>query len=205
MKKILIALFLLAVCLFTVSCGDSDKVDAPDGMKLASSDNDRFYLFVPSSWTVDVSHGGPYAYYSSSDASNISANFYMPDAETTDTSTDTTDTTVSDTAVDTTAKAESNPREKYIDTYWNTFADSMNATVKEFTLIDSVETTLDSIYSKQYVYSFKIDDTVYKCRMVVTYPVQDLVFCLTYTSTPDNYDKHNAEFDKVISSFKFNF
>ncbi len=205
MKKILIALFLIVICLFTVSCGDSDKVDVPDGMKLASSDNDRFYLFVPSSWTVDVAHGGPYAYYSSSDASNISANFYMPDAETADTTDTAPQDTMADTMSDTTAGTESNPREKYIDAYWDTFTDSMNDTVKEFTLTDTVETTLDSVYSKQYIYTFKIDQTVYKCRMVVTYPAQNLVFCLTYTSTPENYDKHAAEIEKVISEFKFNF
>ncbi len=203
MKKIIIALFLIVICMFTVSCGDADKVDVPDGMKLASSDNDRFYLFVPNSWTTDVAHGGPYAYYSSSDASNISVNFYMPEAESTDTTA--ADTETDTTVANTTTATKANPREKYIDSYWNTFVESMNATVAEFTVIDTVETTLDSIYSKQYIYSFKIDQTVYKCRMVVTYPAQNLIFCLTYTSTPENFDKHTAEVDKVISEFKFNF
>lgn len=202
MKKIIIALLLLTACLFSVSCGASDKVDVPDGMKLASSDSDRFYLFVPSSWTVDTSHGGPYAYYSASDASNISANFYMPEAEVTDVTSSDPDANTTD--ADTTS-TDSNPREKYIDSYWNTFIDSMNATVKDFTVIDESETTLDGVYSKQYVYSFKIDQTVYKCRMVVTYPAQNLIFCLTYTSTPENYDTHISEVEKMISEFKFNF
>jgi hypothetical protein len=176
-------------------------VDVPDGMKLASGEDDRFYLFVPNAWTVDEAHGGPYAYYSSSDASNIAVNFYISDmtAETT-TASETIETTDANTEA-----SDTNPREKYIDAYWDEFTGGMNTSVSEFTVIDTTETTLDNIYAKQYVYSFKIDNTVYKCRMVVTYPAQDLIFCLTYTSLPDNYDKHITDIDKVIAEFKFNF
>ena len=201
MKKIIVSLLLIMVCLFTISCGEGNKVSVPDGMKLASSDNDRFYLFVPASWTVDVAHGGPYAYYSASDASNVSVNFYISEdvSSTTDT-TNLTDTSVSGTET----TKQTNPREKYIDAYWNTFVQSMNTTVSEFKVIDVTETTLDSIYAKQYIYSFNLDNAVYKCRMVVTYPAQDLIFCLTYTSLEVNYDKHSSEIDKVIAEFKFN-
>ena len=189
MKRIISVLLLAIICVFTVSCGDKSEVKVPDGMKQISNEDDLFYLFVPSNWTSDRGYGNPYAYVSGNDNSNVTVMFYILDNET----------------VDSNASAE-NPKEPYIDAYWKTFEESLENGFLAYSLSETESNstiTLDSLYSKQYVYTVKTKDNAeYKCRSVVTYH-GEMIFCFTYTAETKNYDTHKADVDKIISEFKF--
>lgn len=73
MKKIItIVCALLCVSLLLGACSKSED-GAPDGMKQASSDNVDYIMYVPENWKVDKSELYTSAFYSSADATSISA------------------------------------------------------------------------------------------------------------------------------------
>ena len=189
MKRIISILLLAVICVFAVSCGDNSDVKVPDGMKLISEDDDLFYLFVPSNWTSNRGYGNPYAYVSGEDTSNVTVMFYVLDTD----------------AVTADPSAE-NPKEPYIDYYWGTVVESLENGFLSYSLSEDESNStesLDSIYSKQFVYTVKTKDkTEYKCRSVVTYH-GEMIFCLTYTAESANYDTHTESVNKIISEFKF--
>ena len=55
----------------------SDKVDVPDGMKLASTDERAYRFFVPASWQINKRTDISAVYYSDSDRSNVSVQLYI--------------------------------------------------------------------------------------------------------------------------------
>ena len=71
LKKIMIALFAVILCLGAVSCGDKDDF-VPAGYKRASNKNADHTLYVPEGWIVDISTGVTSARVSKNDTSNIS-------------------------------------------------------------------------------------------------------------------------------------
>jgi len=185
MKRILCFALLTVICLMAVSCGKSSEIDPPDGMKLASNEDDLFYFFVPNGWTADRGYGNPYAFVSGSDNSNVNVMFHLLEK-----------TPVSD-----------GTREPYIDAYWEEFEKSVEKGFYSYSLIEEEckDCTLGGgdIFAKQYVYKVKnMAEEEFKCRAVVTYHGQ-MICCLTYTSTVENYDSHKVDVDKIISEFKF--
>ena len=71
-KKVLLLLSLCALLLATVSCAASTDPNAPEGMKLATAAGDEFRLYVPSVWTENTAYGISGAYFTLSEASNVS-------------------------------------------------------------------------------------------------------------------------------------
>jgi hypothetical protein len=59
----------------------SDKVTAPDGMKLISTDERAYRFFVPDSWVVNERAEISAAYASETDSSNVSLQMYMTENE----------------------------------------------------------------------------------------------------------------------------
>ena len=71
MKKFLLVIMALLMCLCLFSCGEDDGV--PSGMKLASNtDIVAYKLFVPESWIVANAQATTQAYVSETDRTNIS-------------------------------------------------------------------------------------------------------------------------------------
>ena len=186
MKRILCFILLAVICFMAGSCSKkSDDVAIPDGMKLISEEDDLFYFFVPNEWTGDRGYGNPYAFVSGSDNSNVNVMFHLlSEAPETD-----------------------GTRKPYIEAYWTEFENSVEKGFYSYSLIESEckDTTLGGgdIYAKQYVYTVKnMASEEYKCRAVVTWYGQ-MICCLTYTSSVENYDSHAADVDKIIAEFKF--
>ena len=204
MKKIICALLLLAMCFTVTSCKGSD-VEVPDGMKEAYSEEDIFYLFIPTSWTYERGFGMPYAYFSASDTSNVSVMLYMPDdvTETTAVSDDTTSAETTTAAEVTTATPEvQNPKAPYNNAYWTNFTKEANETLTSFALESFKETTLNNHFAHDYVYTHKIGNVEYKHRAVITY-YAGMIVCFQYSSTVENYDKHIADVDDMLAHFAF--
>ena len=74
MKKIIAVLLAISALLsvLVLSGCSVSGVEVPDGMKIVSSENEAFYLFVPISWVSNDSSGTASAYYSDADRSNVS-------------------------------------------------------------------------------------------------------------------------------------
>ena len=205
MKKIICAILLLVICIGTVSCGQGSDVEVPDGMKEAYSEEDIFYLFIPSSWTYERGFGMPYAYYSASDMSNISVMLYMLDENEEGMSVTTAENgeSVTTQTVETTVPTETqNPKAPYINAYWENFVEESNTTLPSFNLESFKETTLNNHFAHDYVYTHKTGGISYKHRAVVTY-YGEMIVCFTYSSTAENYDKHIAEVDDMLAHFAF--
>ena len=76
MKKIAFILAAaVAAAALLAGCGKQEG-DAPKGMKLASSDSVDYVMYVPEDWRVDQSELYTSAFYSSADATSISASAY---------------------------------------------------------------------------------------------------------------------------------
>lgn len=195
MKRLVCVCLLLAVCIGAVSCGNA-KVDVPSGMKLASEESDSFYLFVPTAWSFKRAYDMPYAYYSASDASNITVMQYIIPAEN---DTDTATGTATETAAET---EKQNPRAPYIDKYWEGFLKEADVSLSAFAVLETTETALNDYYAKQYVYTQKTAGVEYKHRQIVTYD-GSMIFCLTYSAKAENYDSHTEDVDKIFTEFKF--
>lgn len=206
MKKIICALLFLVICFTAISCSGGSKVEVPDGMKEAYSEDDIFYLFIPSSWTYERGFGMPYAYFSATDTSNVSVMLYMPDdyAETTTSPESTTaaENTTTATEVTTVVPETQNPKAPFINAYWDNFTSEANATLTSYNLESFKETTLNNHFAHDYVYTHKTGGIDYKHRAVVTY-YGGMIVCFTYSSTAENYDKHIADVDDMLAHFTF--
>lgn len=203
MKRVICVILLVVICAFAVSCGDSSKVEIPNGMKAAYEESDLFYFFIPSEWTYDRGHDMPYAYFSATDTSNVMIMLYMlDDAEITTVPDGTTAASDTEAADTTTSETPENPRAAYIDKYWSDFTKEANTTLQAFELLEQTETTLNDYYAHSYVYTQKTGGVTYKHRAVVTY-YGDMIVCFTYTATEENYDKHAADVDNMLAEFKF--
>ncbi len=189
MKKIVSVLLLLAICVLTVSCGGTE-VEVPDGMKLASGENELYYLFVPNAWSIRES-SPPIAFISATDMSNVTVVAYVLETE------------VETATADESAEVV-NPRAPYIDAFWNEFCADANTTLIAFQQVgDTVDTQqLGEQYAKQYVYTHTTGGVEYKHRMAVTYYGEMIVYVL-YSSTAEYYDSHAADVDQIIKEFKF--
>lgn len=182
MKKVISAILAIitvaTVALLTASCGEKDA-SAPDGMVKASAENIGYSFYVPSSWKCDVASGATTAYYSSSDASNVSVMSF---------SAKNTDFTA--------------------DSWWDGFLEDFNNTYSEFELISTEEAALDSSGAKKYVYTGKLGEVTYKFMQVVTVKKESLsapqIIIFTYTSVPDIFDSHLDDVQKMLDNFKFN-
>ena len=76
MKKIAFILAaVVAAAALLAGCGKQEG-DAPKGMKLASSNSVDYVMYVPEDWRVDQSELYTSAFYSSADATSISASAY---------------------------------------------------------------------------------------------------------------------------------
>ena len=177
MKKIsVIALFLTAILSLTafVSCGEKkEEIKVPDGMKLASSEDVDYLMFVPETWRVDRSDLYTSAYFSSGDATSISVSAYGLTGGVAD-----------------------------LDSWWKSFSDEAKTVYGEFTEVDAKKAKLDGIAGKEYTFTAKLGETQYN-YIVTAVIKDYYVYYVTYTSTPDYYEDHLEERVQVIENFDF--
>ncbi len=169
---IMIAALLLAAMILP-SCSASD-VEVPDGMKLISSDEEAFYLFVPMSWVTNSSMGMASAYYSDKDRSNISMTCMAP-----------TDAVAS------------------LDGYVEYCKAELEAYMPGFEVVGETEdAVLGGRNGRSFTYRASINNIDYKYRqVVVTY--QSMFYIFTYTSTLEGYELHADEVETMISKVLF--
>ena len=172
-KTVALVLTFVLLAFAFVGCTKKEN-DVPDGMKEASNDIVDYDLYVPATWTVDVSTGMISAYYSAKDPSNVSMTAFNIDNEV-----------------------------STIDEYFERYKQDFESTFENFEQKETVDMLLDGIAAKKYTYTGTIGSEDYTFMQVVTIR-RSMVYIFTYTAISENFDLHTEEVELMIENFKFN-
>ncbi len=149
----------------------SDKADVPEGMKLISTDELPYRFFVPDSWTVNDRAEFPAAYVSDSDSSNVNAHMYMSGSE-----------------------------EVSVEAYFADCEKRYKELFQDYVLVSSKDIEMDGASAKEFVYTFTSGGVSYKQLQAIVLKGA-VYYTVTYTSTPESFDEHLPEVNKMIESF----
>lgn len=170
------ALFLALAALLSalLTAGCSTSdVEVPDGMKLVSSESEAFYLFAPVTWASNDSSGTASAYYSDADRSNVSMTCMAPSEN------------------------------MSLDDYVTVCQKELEAYIPNYAPVGEVsDTVLGGKNGKCFDYTASIGDTNYKYRQIVVIN-SNMFYIFTYTSTPEGFDAHIEDVEKIISKIQF--
>ena len=174
-NRLKIAAVMLAVtaALTMVSC--SARLDgAPDGMKLISTEDVDYYLYVPQDWVEDISTGVVSAYVSESDRSNINlAAFDLEDPNMT-------------------------PAQ-----FWEMYESDITSTFPDAVFSESTNTVIDGIYAAvQHTYTASVTGADYEFMQTV-FVHGGAAYILTYTAQADKFDSHIGDVQNIITNIKF--
>ncbi|MHB1153260.1 MAG: hypothetical protein ACYCWE_14650 [Eubacteriales bacterium] len=201
--KIKIILFVISMLfiVFTVSCNEKDNW-IPKGMKKVSTDAVDYTMYVPDSWTVDISTGVISAYVKSTDRSNITMVAFNLENEDADM-----------TADDYWAKYESELRQTFPDMEYTSIQEDGETTVTAETTTESETTSadayiptttlLDGFSANKYIYTATVTGVTYKYMQVICIR-GGIAYLFTYTTVPENFDIHLEEVDRILENFSFN-
>ena len=152
----------------------SDKVEAPEGMKLISTDKRPYRFFVPNSWTMDGRSSLSAAYYSEDDKSNVSLQAHMSTGDAPD-------------------------LQSFFET---TEIKYKNIYGENYTLVSKNDSVKMGEYNAiSYVFTVKSGDAEYKLMQTVC-AKGEMYYILTYTSTTELFDTHMSDVELMISAFE---
>lgn len=151
----------------------SDKVQAPAGMKLISTDERPYRFFVPENWLVNKRADISAAYFSESDSSNVSAQFHIIDN-------DRIETTVEE--------------------YFSSCEASYKKIYSSYKLDSAEDIKMDGVDAKKYTFTVVIGGVEYK-QMQAIVEKGGAFYVLTYTALSENFDSHLGDVEKMIENF----
>ena len=178
--SLLCAAAAAAVCL-SVFTGCSSGSDSwhPAGMKLASSEDADYKMWVPESWTVDMSTGITSAYAGSGDYSNVSVTAQNLSGE----------------------QNYLTPSE-----YWEIYKTDLEATFPDIAYDEDTEggisLLLDENAAMKYSYTATVTGTEFHFISVVCIR-SGTVYLITYTAQPAIYENHLEEVQNILDNFSF--
>ena len=154
--------------------GLDDEAPGLNGMKIASGKDVKYRLYVPEDWVIDRNQK-IYAAYDPEDRSSVSVVPYLPD------------------------EAEMSVAE-----YFELCAKGMTNTAGEDFRILSQDEKIDlgGRQATVYVYTYRVGQTVYQYKQVIA-AYGSMIYSLTYTATPENFEAHLDEVDDIIKAFTF--
>ena len=152
----------------------SDKVEVPEGMKLASTDERAYRFFVPTTWQINKRADMSAAYYSESDKSNVSVQLYI---------------------------CGTGDEVQSIDTYFARCEKSYTELFTSYELISSEDIKMSGIDAKKYVMNITSGGVEYKMMQAIV-KKGDAIYCMTYTATAENYDLHTSDVERMIEVFE---
>ncbi len=150
-------------------------VTLPEGMKLVSTDEVAYRFFVPDSWTVDMEVDICVAYVTETDrsCSNVSMMSYNPE-------------------IDGFSVAD----------YWEMCRLQYEDALPDFTVTGTEETTMGGRKATVYEYTYTLGGVTYKTRQSMCV-YATMVYALTYTALPENYDSHLEEVERMQEELIF--
>lgn len=179
-SSLLCAAAAAAVCL-SVFAGCSSGSDSwhPAGMKLASSEDADYKMWVPENWTVDMSTGITSAYAGSGDYSNVSVTAQNLSGE----------------------QNYLTPAE-----YWEIYKADLAATFPDIAYDEDTEggisLLLDENAAMKYSYTATVTGTEFHFISVVCIR-SGTVYLITYTAQPAIYENHLEEIQNILNNFSF--
>jgi hypothetical protein len=182
MKKIISLLLITATIFALASCGGDKTV--PDGMQLVNNDKQTYTLFVPETWTVDVTDGISSAY--ANDRSNISLMTMQW------------------------SSSQYSSLEEYCAQYYKDIA----ATFKNVSAIEEYKENqyFGTLPALKFVYTIGPDavegqqassasNMKYKFMQIFTFGEDGQVYIFTYTALEKNYESHLKSVNIIIETF----
>ncbi len=149
----------------------SDKVTAPEGMKLISTDELPYRFFVPTSWTVNQRAEFPAASPEDSGSANVMAHMYMIGG-----------------AV------------KPVADYFADCEKSYKELFESYHLDEGKEITMDGVKAMQYTYTIVSGGVTYRQMQAIVLK-GEVYYTVTYTALPEEFDTYLPEVEKMIESF----
>ncbi len=149
----------------------SDKVTAPDGMKLISTDERPYRFFAPADWIVNERTDATAAYASEKDGSNVNVQMYMTSSPT-----------------------------QTVQLYFEGMEKSYKELFSSYALISSDEIKMDGVSGYKYIFEATSGGQSYKVMQAITRK-GDMFYCITYTALTENFEKHSSDAEKMIKEF----
>ena len=150
----------------------SDKVTAPEGMKLASTEARPYRLFIPKDWKINNRTDATAAYASDTESANVNVQIYSMTQSGTET----------------------------IEQHWEKLETSYKKMFVEYTLISDEKIEIDGSEAHKYTYILTSGDTEYKLVQAIV-KRGETFYTVTCTAIAEEFDSHAAEFDKMIENF----
>lgn len=167
---------ILAFLLLAVLCAGLVACaddEVPNGMKNVGLESSKFYLFVPDTWVSQSERGIPGATSPGGEDANVLVTQYLMDQLYTP------------------------------ETYWeNKCVPERSATFSSFEVTDSADTTLGGVDAKKYVYTAVLGGNTYRFLEVFAV-VDNIIYTLTYTATPEHFDTYLTDVDTICANFRF--
>ncbi|MBR6916857.1 MAG: hypothetical protein IKN38_01610, partial [Clostridia bacterium] len=140
-------------------------------------------FYVPDTWQCDVASGATTAYYSATDTSNVNVMAFTLENSDSD-----------------------------VSEWWSSYTEDFKKVYEDFEVISETESVLDGAAATKFVFTGALTHDgakeVYKFMQIAAVHRNTLsapeVYVITYTSSPDSYDSHIDEVEKMIANFKFN-
>ena len=150
----------------------TDK-NTPEGMKIASSDNIEYRLYVPQNWICDSESGRSEAYYPKSTKPNVTVTSF----------TDSTATTAEEYFAE--AEAE------------------YKTSLSGYELLEtSEERRVSDIRAISYTYRAVYDEVEFKIMQTILIYL-DNVYSITYTARAEDFEEHLGDVEIILDSFRF--
>ncbi len=218
-RKIVSAVLVLVIMLGMMSISGCSKIDegwVPAGMKLATTDAVDYKLYVPESWTVDISTGVVCAYASDSDRSNITmaamnlsndAAAMTLDEYWAKYEADLVATSSALSHVD--FVSENSEAENAADAEAAALAGNDSEETEKLTYSQSndrmgnpVSTVLGGTAAQKYYYTATVTGTAVEYMQVIAIR-GGIAYIFTYTAVPTNFDTHIENVEKMLENFSF--
>ncbi len=151
----------------------SSNVKAPDGMKLISTDERAYRFFVPEAWKVNLRTENTAAYIDETDGTrtNVSVQMYMTSDE-----------------------------RQTVEQYWKLCSQSYGEIFAEFEVVSESKIEMDGVAAGRYVYDVTSGGKQYRQLQAIV-KKGPMFYVVTYTASPENFESHTADVDKMIESF----
>lgn len=150
----------------------TDK-NTPEGMKIASSDNIEYRLYVPTSWICDSTSGRSEAYYPESSKPNV-------------------------TVTSLTGSGATTPEE-----YFAKLQIEYASKLSGFELLDtSDKKTVGGRDAVSYTYRAEYGGAEFRIMQTVLIYLNN-AYSITYTALDEDFDEHLSDVEKIIDSFTF--
>lgn len=180
---ILVLAMMLCSAMLFASCDKGDQT-VPDGMKEASNDSVAYDFYVPEQWVCDSEASTPKAYYSDTDASNVSVMAYSV-----------------------------NKKPDGLTEWWESFEGDFKKVYTDFEVVSTENVVLDGVAALKTVFKGTMNNgengspIEYQFMQVAAIKGEFLskpqLYVFTYTSISEGFDTHLEDVQSMIDNFNF--